>query len=56
MKDLGVTYNGKPIDHSYGHAMCSCAVFAVYAYCREAVLLLERVDPKPFGAHTKVMH
>ena len=55
MKVLGVTHKGKPIDKGFGHAMLSCMVFVLDEYCREVVLLLERVDPTSFDDHTKVM-
>ena len=55
LKVYGVTYKGKAIDKSMGYAMLSCAAFAEDDDSREAVRLLERVDPKAFDDHTKVM-
>ena len=55
LKDFGVTYNGKGIDKNMGYAMIACMQFALDASCRDAVRLLERVDPKMLDDHTKVM-
>ena len=55
LKEYGVTYKGKVIDKAMGHAMLSCMAFALDPNCRDAVRLLERVDPKAFGDHSKVM-
>ena len=52
---LGVTYKGKSVDKSLGHAMFSCAPFALDRNCRDSVAFLERIDPKVFEDHTKVM-
>ena len=55
LKEYGVTYKGKAIDKAMGHAMISCMAFALDPKSRTAVRLLERVDPKAFDDHTKVM-
>ena len=52
---LGVTYKGKTIDKSIGHAMLAVQPFALDHHCREAVAFLERVAPKVFEDLTRVM-
>ena len=55
LKDYGIQYKGKVVDKPMGHAMLSCMVFALDAKSMKAVRLLERIDPKAFDDHTKVM-
>ena len=55
LKEYGILYKGKAVDKPMGHAMLACMVFALDGKSREAVRLMERVDPKSFDDHTKVM-
>ena len=55
LKTFGITYKGKPVDKTVGHAMLAAFLFAKDSKCREAVRFLDRVDPKAFDDHTKVM-
>ena len=54
MGKLGVTYKGKAIDKSIGHAMLAAQPFALDRHCREAVAFLERVASKVFEDLTRV--
>ena len=55
LKEYGVTYKGKAIDKAMGHVMVACMAFALDTNSTKAARLLERVDPKAFDDHTKVM-
>ena len=52
---LCVTYKGKPIDRNLAHAMLAAQTFSLDRHCRAAVVLLERVGPRGFEDHTRVM-
>ena len=55
LKEFGVAYKGKAIDKVMGYALLSCQAAAFVANCRDAVRILERVDPNAFDDHTSVM-
>ena len=55
LEEFGVTYKGKAIDKSMGFALLAVMPFALDKGCRESVEILERIEPKAFDDHTKVM-
>ena len=55
LEEFGVTYKGKAIDKPMGFALLAVMPFALDPQCRETVAFLDRIEPKAFDDHTKVM-
>ena len=55
LSGLGVQYKGKPIDRNLSFAIQSVMTFACDASAKDAVRFVERVSPRVFADHTKLM-